>query len=390
MSVLEELEALNSRLSPPKFYSWLRDLGVGFTPLVPISERVNPLNEKVHILAKLEYTNFGESVKARPFATIHYRNLIFGELKSKTKAVAATSGNFGLAGAYLLRDKFDFTVYMSEKAVEENKGLILKLQENKTKIETFSDRYCPAVAAKRGEAIAAARYLEKIDFEVVNYDQYSDMGNPLSHYLTTAPEIYHQTDGKITHFVASLGTCGTLLGCGYYLKKAVPDIKIIGLIPQEEHHQLGLRSEGELGATRFFEEAKKLCDEIIEVSDEDSYKTMLDLWDADVPAGISSGTNYYGALRAAERLSRENKRGLIVTLIPDSCENYQDFLQKHLHNITGVKFEGKIYRKFKELKAKAEEERKKHLLLLKNGEITVFDTLVKHANQRSPLRRETA
>ncbi|MFQ6063971.1 MAG: pyridoxal-phosphate dependent enzyme [Candidatus Bathyarchaeia archaeon] len=182
---------------------------------------------------------------------------------------------------------------------------------------------------QRGEAIAAARYVEKTDLEVINYDQYNDLGNPLSHFLTTGPEIYHQTGGGITHFVVSLGTCGTMIGCGYYLREAIPDIKIIGLIPQEDHHQLGLRSRDELGATRFFEEARELCDQIIEVSDKDAYNTMLDLWKAKIPVGISSGANCYGALKVAEQLHDENKRGLIVTIIPDSCENYGEFLRNH-------------------------------------------------------------
>jgi cysteine synthase len=377
--ILREFKTYGRHLALPKFYSWLKKLGIGFTPAIRIPKRVNPFDENIPILAKLEYTNFGESVKARPFAMMYYHNSISGKLTDKTKAIAATSGNFGLAGSFLLRDEADFTVYMSEKAVKENKGLTLKLQKNKTRIETFSDRYCPTVAAKRGEAIAAARYVEKTDLGIINYDQYDDVGNPLSHFLTTAPEIYYQTSGRISHFVASLGTCGTMIGCGYYLRKAVPGIKIIGLIPQEGHHQLGLRSREELGATRFFEEAKKLCDEIMEVSDKDAYNAMLDLWKADVPAGISSGTNCYGALKVAEQLHDENKRGLIVTIIPDSCENYGEFLRRHLQNITGLAFGGDVYEKFEKLKTKAREERREHMLNLKNGRIALFKTMRKNA-----------
>lgn len=377
-SILEVLQKLSRGLDLSRYYSWLGDLGIGFTPVVRIPERINPFDRKVSIYAKLEYVNYGESIKARPFAMMYYFNMISGNLKDKTKAIAATSGNFGLAGSYILHDKFDFTVYMSEKAVKENSWLTRKLEENKTKIETFSDRYCPTVSAKRGEAIAAARYLQKIDSEVINYDQYDDIGNPLSHFLTTAPEIYHQTDGRITHLVVSLGTCGTMIGCGYWLRQAIPKIKLIGLIPQEGHHQLGLRSKDELGATRFFEEAKKLCDEVTEVSDKDTYTTMLDLWDAGIPAGISSSTNCYGALKVAESFHNENKRGLIITLVPDSCENYGDFLHRHLHNITGVKFKGEVYRKFEKLKAKAEDERKEHISLLKRERIKLFEKLKRH------------
>ncbi len=384
--ILRELKTYDRHLASPNFYSWLKKLGIGFTPVIRIPKRVNSFDGNIPILAKLEYTNFGESIKARPFATMYYHNSISGKLSDKTKAVAATSGNFGLAGSHLLRDETDFTVYMSEKAVKENKGLTLKLQENKTKIETFSDRYCPTVAAKKGEAIAAARYVEKTDLGATNYDQYDDTGNPLSHFITTAPEIYHQTNGRITHLVASLGTCGTMIGCGYCLRQAIPEIKLIGLIPQEDHHQLGLRSKDELGATRFFEEAKKLCDAIIEVSDSDAYNAMLDLWSVDIPAGVSSGTNFYGALKVAEQLHSANERGLIVTVIPDSCENYGEFLRKHLRNITGVEFDGDGYKKIEKLKTKAQKERREHTSLLKAGRITLVETLRKRVEDlRSTL-----
>lgn len=378
------------RLALPKFYSWLRRLGIGFTPVIRIPKRINPFDESIPILAKLEYTNFGESVKARPFAMMYYRNLISGKLNNRVRAIAATSGNFGLAGSFLLGDKCDLTVYMSEKAVKENRGLTRKLQENKTKIETFSDRYCPTVAAKRGEAIAAARYVEKTDLGAINYDQYDDIGNPLSHFLTTAPEIHHQTNGRITHFVASLGTCGTILGCDYYLRETIPRIKLIGLIPQENHHQLGLRSREELGATRFFKEAKELCDKIIEISDRDAYTTMMNLWNVGIPAGISSGTNCYGALRVAEELCDKDEKGLIVTLIPDSCENYGEFLRMHLHSITGIYFDGDIYRKFEKLSIKAQREREEHVLLLKTQKTALFKALRKCNSLKLLFKRNSS
>lgn len=374
--MLDEILTLSKKLDLPHFYSWLNELGIGSTPLKRIPRTINPFDKEIPIFAKLEYANFGESVKARPFATMYYLSLHSNRLNGKRKAVAATSGNFGLAGSYLLMNKYDFTVYMSENTVKENEWLITKLIRNKTKIETFSDRYCPAVAAKRGEAIAAARYMEKIDPEVVNFDQYDDVGNPLSHFLTTAPEIYYQTDGKITHLVIALGTCGTMIGCANWLKQNVKDIKLVGLIPEEGHHQLGLRSRDELGASKFFKEAEKLCDEIMEVTDKDAYNTMLTLWSANIPAGISSGTNFFGALKIAERLNQEGRRGVLAIIIPDSCENYGEFLRRHLKNITGVEFKD-ICEQFEELKAEAQIEREKHVWNLRTGRVRLVETLMK-------------
>ncbi|MEM5782635.1 MAG: pyridoxal-phosphate dependent enzyme [Candidatus Aenigmatarchaeota archaeon] len=376
--MLNEILELRRHFDLNNFYSWLSELGIGFTNMLRIPETINPFDKDIPIFAKLEYTNFGESVKARPFSTIYYLNFNEGRLDGKRKVVAATSGNFGLAGSYLLMDKFNFTVYMSENTVKENKQLIKKLINNKVEIEAFSDGYCPAVGAKRGQAIAAARYIEKKETEIINFDQYDNFANPLSHFLTTAPEIYHQTNGEITHFVISLGTCGTMLGCGTWLRQNKSDIKLIGLIPEEGHHQLGLRSRDELGASTFFKETEKLCDDIIEVSDRDAYNAMLMLWNTNIPAGISSGTNFYGSLKVAEKLNEEKKKGVIVTILPDSCENYEEFLRRHLKKITNVEFKN-IYKKFEDLKELARIERERHILELRKREIKLVENMIKDA-----------
>ena len=364
--LLEEFRKCAKSLDQQKLCKWLRELGIGFTPLVRLPKQINPFDSRVGIYAKLEYTNYAESVKARTFSVMYYIKMVSQGITSKKKVVAATSGNFGLAGSYLLRENLDFTVYMSELAVKENIGLTTKLQQNETKIETFSDRYCPAVSAKRGMAIAAARSIEKIDSDVINFDQYDDSDNPLAHFLTTGPEIIDQTESKVTHFVTSLGTCGTMVGSGYSLKETLPKVNLIGLIPQEGHHQLGLRSKDELGAARFFEEAESLCNRIIEISDKEAYNNLLALWNVGVPAGVSSGTNVCGALKTAQELYDENKRGLVVTIVPDSCENYADFLRKHMRDINGVEFES-LKEKYEQLKIKAQKEREEHVSLLKSG-----------------------
>ncbi len=364
-------------LNLKELHYWLKENGVGYTPLARLPKQINPFDDETPVYAKLEYTNFGESIKARPFATMYYLNKSYGRLGNKSKAVAATSGNFGLAGSYLLQGNFSFTVNMSEKGAKENTDLAAKLRNNHVKIETFSDGYCPTVGAKRGEAIAAARFVEKIDETVTNYDQYEDWANPLAHYLTTGPEIYNQTSGKVTHFVTSLGTCATMIGTGTYLKQVNPKISLVGLFPQDGHHQLGLRSKDELGATRFYGETKNLCQSQLEVSDEDAFNTMVDLWSNGVPAGISSGANVWGALQVAEELHRKGEQGLIVTTVPDSCENYKGFLQNHFREVTGKAFEGTICRKLEEAAVKAVDARKEHVAALQNGKNVLFNALTK-------------
>jgi Cysteine synthase len=364
-----------SQLNKAEFYRWLAQNGIGFTPLTRLPKQINPYDKQTPIYAKLEYTNYGESIKARAFATMYYLNKQQGKLDNKTKAIAATSGNFGLAGSYLLHGNYSFTVNMSEKGAKENTGLTTKLQKNGTKIETFPDGYCPTVGAKRGEAIAAARFVEKIDNTVVNYDQYDDWTNPLAHYLTTGPEIYSQTSGKVTHFVTSLGTCATMVGTGTYLKEVNPKVSLIGLYPQNGHHQLGLRSKDELGATKFYLTAKERCVSQLEVADKDAFNTMELLWEYGLPAGISSGGNVWGAVQTAKQLHENGEEGLIVTTLPDSSENYRAFLQSHFEEATGKQFDSHIEGKLEETAVKAVQKRDEHIAELKNGNNSLLAAL---------------
>jgi len=356
------------------FYNFIKNLGIGFTPIRRLPNTINPFNDKIPIYVKLEYLNFGESVKSRPFAMIYYIKKITGLMNYKERVITATSGNFGLAGSYILPNNLDFTVLMSRKTVDENKTLIKKLIRNNVKVDVFSDSYCPALGAKRGQAIAFARELEKIDEKIINFDQYDDIGNPLSHFITTGPEIYLQTNRKIKCFIAGLGTCGTIVGAGHFLKRFCNGTWIIGLVPQEEHHQLGLRSRDELKASKFFLEAKRICDDVIEVSDKNAMDTMLKLWNIGIPAGISGGTNCFGALKIAEKMYKIGYKGVIVTLIPDSLENYENFLHIHLHNIIGESFLER-YKIFKYLKTRVRMERERHVSTVKLGKISIFNDL---------------
>lgn len=365
-----------SQLNLKEFYTWLKDNGVGFTPLMRLPKQINPHDDEIPVYAKLEYTNYGESIKARAFATMYYLNKAAGKLNGKPKAIAATSGNFGLAASYLLHGDYSFTVNMSEKGARENTDLAAKLRGNGTKIETFPDGYCPTVGAKRGEAIAAARFVEKIDNAVVNYDQYEDWANPLAHYLTTGPEIQSQTGGKITHFVTSLGTCATMVGTGTYLKEVNSKVSLVGLYPQDGHHQLGLRSRDELGATKFFEEAQSICQTQLEASDREAFNTMAELWKHDVPAGISSGANVWGALQTAQKLHDAHKDGVVVTVLADSSENYGGFLQSHYQDVTGRAFDDAVRGRLEELATEAQQARKEHIEALKNRENGLFSALI--------------
>lgn len=337
-----------------RYKDYLSSLGIGSTSLVQLNEGIQ---------GKPEYRNWTESVKARAGITIHWLMEEFNELDSK-RAVTASSGNFGKTlSKFLDRQDRDLTIYMSEGTVEENTSQTAKIEEGAARISKCPGGYCPTADADRASAIERARAEEELNPETIkNYDQYALAGNPLAHYLTTGEEIVQQ-EPDLTHFVTSLGTCGSFLGIGYRLKEWDEDIKLIGLIPEKDqhqekdHYQPGIRSENELGATEFWEEAQEVAEEIIRVSDQDAYQGMLKLWERGVPAGITAGTNYSGASEVYEQGDK------IVTLIPDAQESYEDFLREHLPQILDKDFE-EVEEKWESLNRKASREREEHIRTL--------------------------
>jgi cysteine synthase B len=276
---------------------------VGNTPMVEI-KKLNP-NPRVKMFAKLEGNNPGGSVKDRPALNMIRSALERGEIKAGAKLIEATSGNTGIALAMIAR-LFDLEIelVMPSTSTRERTltmeafGAKVTLLDN---IEVCRD-YAEEKAAK-GE------------YFILN--QFSNPDNYKAHYKTTGPEIWRDTEQSITHFVSSMGTTGTIMGCSRYFKEINPSIQIIGCQPTEESSIPGIRRWPKEYLPKIFEPER--VDRVIDVSQQESTQMARELAKQEgIFAGMSSG----GAASAAIRVARELDEGVIVFITCDRGDRY--------------------------------------------------------------------
>jgi cystathionine beta-synthase len=296
---------------------------IGNTPLVKLNKIVE--KSKPLILAKLEFMNPGGSVKDRIGVAMIDEAIQSGKIRPGGTIVEPTSGNtgVGLAIACIIRG-LKLVATISDKMSLEKRKLL----------EAYGAKVivCPA-SAKPEDPESYLSVAKKIASEMPNAfmpNQYSNMANPKAHYATTGKEIWEQTEGKITHFVAGLGTGGTISGVAKYLKEKNPDVKIIGVDPKgsvfkdiydgKEPKSEAYMIEG-IGEDFLPKTADlKLLDEIVTVSDKASYLMARRLATEEaLLVGSSSGAAVLGALEIAKKLT---KKHVIVTLLPDRGERY--------------------------------------------------------------------
>ena len=313
------------------FYNKLK---AGNTPITELKT-----NGKLVLLKREDIEPTG-SIKIRAAAGIHF--FLKEKIISKnTYITLASSGNFAKDLPYVLMMdglSIPVKVFVSEKIKNENPEIIEKIRGE---VYPVDDDYCPANKRKRGKAITFAKIEEEL-FNAVMYNQYEDLGNPFAN-LFLGEELSNILDSpEDATIYIGLGTCGTAIGIyyGFYFATGVKP-EFIGVIPQEDHHQLGLRSLSEHGESPFFKEVKSFSKKIVEISDKDSFRTMLDLWRENVPAGISTGTNVYAAINYGDE-------DLVVTVMPDSIKGYayKTFLSKYLPEILGVNLKETKYDMF--------------------------------------------
>jgi cystathionine beta-synthase len=291
---------------------------IGNTPLVRLNSLTDGL--KPLVLAKVEYVNPGGSVKDRIAARMIEAAEKSGELRPGGTIVEPTSGNTGVGLAMVAQRKGYNCVFVCPDKVSEDKRNVLKAYGARVVV-------CPtAVAPEHPDSYynVSDRLVREID-GAWKPNQYANAQNPLSHYETTGPELWKQTEGRITHFVAGVGTGGTISGTGKYLKEVSDGrVKIIGADPEGSVYSGGtgrpylVEGVGE----DFWPETydRTICDEIIEVSDADSFTTTRRLAREEaLLVGGSCGMAAAAALRLAERCGPDD---VIVVLLPDGGRGY--------------------------------------------------------------------
>jgi cysteine synthase B len=281
---------------------------IGNTPLVQLlSLNGNP---DVKILAKLEGNNPGGSVKDRPAYYMIKMAEASGELTKEKTIIEPTSGNTGIALAMIGAAKgYKVKLYMPE-CVSVERQLVLQAFGAEVVLT-------PAKEAVDGSIRRAHETLKAEPDKYFMPNQFDNFNNVLSHYETTGPEIYTQTKGRIDVFVASMGTTGTLIGTGRYLREKIPGIKIVGVEPTLGHTLQGLKNMKESVVPRIYD--KKALDEKLIVEDGDAFEMARKLAVREgLFTGMSSGAAVAGAMRVAARM----KKGTIVVILPDRGDRY--------------------------------------------------------------------
>ena len=301
---------------------------IGRTPLVKLNRLARGVKAKV--FAKMENLNPGYSVKDRIGVAMIEAAEREGILKPGGTVIEATSGNTGIGLALAAAVKgYKCIFVMTDKASVEKSRYLKALG---------ADVVITPVSAKPGTPDHYVSTARRIATETPNSfypDQYSNPANPEIHYQTTGPEIWEQTEGKITHFVAGLGTGGTISGTGRFLKEKDPKIRIVGADPYGSIFKTYKETGKIVEATPYLVEGIgqeivppnvhiRYVDEVINVTDRDSFELSRKLGRLEgIFCGGSTGTNLAAALRVAETL---DENGLVVFIVCDTGEHY---LTKH-------------------------------------------------------------
>ncbi|MEP3838706.1 MAG: cysteine synthase CysM [Algibacter sp.] len=279
---------------------------IGNTPLVEATHLIS--KKGVRLFLKLEGNNPGGSVKDRPAFNMINEALKRGDIKKGGTLVEATSGNTGIALAFI------------SKLLGLNMVLIMPENSTEERVKTMRAYgaeviLTPADIGIEGSRDLAFKLRDEKGYTLLN--QFENPDNWKAHYKTTGPEIWETTAGKITHFVSAMGTTGTITGVSTYLKEKNKDVTIVGAQPADGARIPGIRKWSPEYVPKFFDSKK--VDVVVDVSENDAKQTTIDLAKEEgIFAGMSSGGSVFCALTIAEQI----EEGVIVAIICDRGDRY--------------------------------------------------------------------
>ena len=279
---------------------------VGNTPLIRLQRLPGETSNVV--LAKLEGNNPAGSVKDRPAISMIKHAEARGDIKPGDTLIEATSGNTGIALAMAAAIRGYRMIFIMPESMSVERRAVMKAFGAEI-VLTSAD-------GSMEEAIDVSREMESKGKGKV-LDQFGNPDNPRAHYEVTGPEIWRDTNGKITHFVSAMGTTGTIMGTSRYLKEQNPDIQIVGVQPIEGAKIPGIRRWPEEYLPKIYEPPR--VDRIMDMTQDLAEETTRALGAKEgIFAGISSG----GAMAAALQLSQEVENAVIVTIVCDRGDRY--------------------------------------------------------------------
>jgi cysteine synthase B len=285
---------------------------VGNTPLVSLQRlpQQESIADSVQILAKLEGNNPASSVKDRPAFNMIFQAEKRGEIKPGDTLIEATSGNTGIALAMVAAMRgYEMILLMPTNSTQERKDAMAAYGATLIEVDD-------GIEAARDQALQ----LEKEGRGIV-LNQFANPDNSEAHYLTTGPELWQQTDGRITHFISSMGTTGTISGTGKYLKEQNPSLQIIGLQPTEEASIAGIRRWAPEYRPEIYDAS--VVDRIMDVSQLTAEIYMRKLARAEgILAGVSSGAAAWAALQVAAEIQAEQPDAVIAFIVCDRGDRY--------------------------------------------------------------------
>lgn len=279
---------------------------IGNTPLVKLQRLTAGLDSTV--LVKLEGNNPAGSVKDRPALSMIARAEARGDIKPGDTLIEATSGNTGIALAMAAAIKgYRMILIMPDNATEERKAAMAAYGAE-------------LVLVTREQGMEGARDLAQVmvsEGKGLQLNQFANLDNPQAHFDTTGPEIWQQTTGKVTHFVSSMGTTGTIVGVSRFLKSQNQAIQVVGLQPSEGASIPGIRRWPQEYLPAIFDDSH--IDQIVNMSQDTAENTMRDLARQEgIFCGVSSG----GAVAAALDIARTERGALIVAIVCDRGDRY--------------------------------------------------------------------